>query len=136
MRFTYDTKSDALTVELGGGRTVQTVQIGPGISADLDREGRLVCIEILAASAWYPRVQLERLAAPIELITTGEAARDSGLPPSTIRRQILAGRIPGARKDGFDWLLPRQELWNFLRRLPEQPHASRRHRRRGEGSAT
>ena len=114
MRFTYKREADSLSIELGGGRTIDTVYIRPGISADLDREGRLVCIEVLAASSLYPRAQLEKLSSPIELITIREAARDCGLDPSTIRRHVVAGRIPGARKDGADWLLPRHELWRYL----------------------
>jgi excisionase family DNA binding protein len=115
VRFTYDKGADALVVELGGGRTVQTVRLAPGVSANFDREGRLVSVEVLAASASYPRAQLESLTGPMELITTAEAARDTGLHVANIRRQVLAGRIPGARKDGVDWLLPREELWRFLR---------------------
>ena len=115
MRFTYDKEADALVVELGGGLSVQAIRLAPGVSAHFDREGRLVCLEVLAASASYPRAQLEKLTEPMELITTAEAARDTGLHVSLIRRQVLAGRIPGARKDGVDWLLPREELWRFLR---------------------
>jgi excisionase family DNA binding protein len=115
MRFTYNKESDALVVHLGGGRSVQTIRLAPGVSVDFDREGRLVCLEVLAASASYPRAQLEQLDEPIELITVAEAAQDTGLHPAKIRRQILAGRIPGARKDGLEWLVPREELWTFLR---------------------
>lgn len=116
MRFTYHKESDVLVVHLGGGRSVQTIRLAPGVSVDFDREGRLVCLEVLAASASYPRAQLEQLDEPIELITVAEASQDTGLHPANIRRQILAGRIPGARKDGLEWLLPREELWRFLRR--------------------
>ena len=131
VRFTYEKEFDVLRIELGGGRSVQTIRLAPGVSADFDREGRLVCLEVLAASASYPRAQLEKLTEPMELITTAEAARDTGLHVSNIRRQVLAGRIPGARKDGVEWLLPREELWRFLRTTADLK--SRSASRRAEG---
>ena len=118
MRITYSRTYDALAVELAPGPCVESISLGPGITADIDREGRLICIEVLNASAWYSLPQLETLPSAVELITVREAARDSGFRVSTLRKHILAGRIPGARKDGRDWLLPRHELRSLLQNRP------------------
>lgn len=46
--------------------------------------------------------------------TTEEAARILRRQPYTIRRRCATGRYPGARKDGGEWLIPRE-----LVRAPE-----------------
>ena len=40
------------------------------------------------------------------MITTVEAARRLGLSRQWIFKLCAAGRVPGARKDGRDWLIP------------------------------
>lgn len=114
MRFTYSPTADALAVELAPGRSARMVRLGPGINADLDAGGRLLTIEVLNASGSYPRAELEAIARPVEMIRLAEAIAESGLDGSTLRRQILAGKIKGAQKVGQDWLVPRHELWNYL----------------------
>lgn len=115
MRFIYSREVDALTVELvPKGRTERMVKLGPTCNADVDAKGRLIAIEILDASTWYPKAALEQLEAPTpHYLTLAEAAAEAKLAPVTLRAQITNGKLVGM-KQGRDWLVARHELWNYL----------------------
>jgi uncharacterized protein YuzE len=113
VRMTYDPEADAMGVRFRASQSIRTKQLAPDHFADFDRRGRLVGLEVLHASRQYPRADLERLASPVELLTLPEAAKESGLSPTTLRGQIRAGRLPGVKR-GRDWLVAGHELWNYL----------------------
>lgn len=106
MRFTYDPAADALSIQLvPGAASTRTVKIAPDCNADLDARSRLVSIEILQASAYYPAADLERLAPTSDELTLLEAAAESELAVTTLRNQIRAGKL-AAVKRGRDWCVP------------------------------
>lgn len=118
MRMTYSPQADALAVELTPhGRSVRTQKLAPGINVDWDKEGRLITLEILDASARYPKAELEQLGDAATWLTLAEAeeeGREEGGPTAkTLRGLLLKGRIPG-RKRGRDWEIAAHDLWNYL----------------------
>lgn len=136
MRVTYDPTADALAIELAPeAQTARMVKLAPTVNADFDARGRLVTIEILNASAWYPPEQLEGLPSAVEYLSLAEAAEESGLSHDTLRRQIHLKRLP-AEKRGRDWVVPRHELLNYLEnRDPRGRPARRRKARRTRAAA-
>lgn len=42
----------------------------------------------------------------MDVLTTEEYAKKLGIDPSRVRRLCEAGRIPGAKKIGRDWIIP------------------------------
>jgi uncharacterized protein YuzE len=68
MRITYDQKYDALYLKIGEAEKVLCKEVDEDITLDLDAQGKLVGIEILAASE---HVDLEQLL-PVET-TRGRA---------------------------------------------------------------
>ena len=114
MTFTYDREADALSIELVPDATsARMVRIAPDCNGDLDRRGRLVSIEILQASAYYPKAQLERLERTSDELTLLEAAAESELAVTTLKNQIRAGKLRGVKR-GRDWFVERAELFNYL----------------------
>lgn len=57
-----------------------------------------------------------------ETLTLREAAALLGLDPSTLRRQIAAGRL-AARRHGRDWFVSRREVARYRRDVarPRRP---------------
>ena len=114
MTFTYDRAADALSIELLPDATsARMVRIAPDCNADLDSRGRLVAIEILQASAYYAKAQLERLARTSDELTLLEAAAESELAVTTLKNQIRAGKLRGVKR-GRDWFVERAELLTYL----------------------
>jgi len=68
VRITYDPKYDALYLKIGEAEKVLCKEVDEDITLDLDPQGKLVGIEILAASE---HVDLDRLL-PVK-ITRGRA---------------------------------------------------------------
>jgi uncharacterized protein YuzE len=65
MHATYATDVDALSIRLTRGiGHVVTREIQPCVYLDFDERQRLVGIEILDASSFYDRAELERLPPP------------------------------------------------------------------------
>lgn len=115
MKFYYDGEGDALAIELvDNGRSERSVALTPDVTADFDASGRLISIEVLDASAFYDRTQLERLDSPEAWLTLADAARDAGLAASSLRVLIHAGKFPRARKQGRDWTISTTDLANYL----------------------
>lgn len=50
MKIEYDPSADALYVRLGESRIVESEQVQPGVILDFDEAGKVVGVEILAAS--------------------------------------------------------------------------------------
>jgi uncharacterized protein YuzE len=118
MRITYDPEVDALGVDLvRNGRSTHTQVLRPNINLDWDRQGRLIGVEILDASAFYPLDQLRQLDDGTEWLTLAEAeaegAEEGGPTAATLRSLIHKGRIP-ARKVGRELQIAGHELWNYL----------------------
>ena len=131
MRFTYDATVDALAIELApGARSERTERIAPGINIDFDRRRRLISVEVLNASGFYPASDLAALESPEELLTLAEAACESGLSAATLRKQIHNEKLT-AIKRGRDWMVARHTLWNYLEtRDPRGRRAATEKRRR------
>jgi len=131
VRATYDEQADVLGISLD--RTVRAMrvqQLASNVRADWDKNGRLLFIEVLFASEWYPVEHLKRLASPAVDLTLKEAAKRSGLTASTLKDQILKRRMVG-RKVGRDWVVTAADLETYLvNRAPQgKPATARRARR-------
>lgn len=50
MRITYDPEADALYIELKDAEAEDNIDLDPGMTADLDKDGHIIAIEILRAS--------------------------------------------------------------------------------------
>lgn len=76
MLVTYDREADALAIDLvENARRARTERLEGGVLLHRDRDGRAIEIEILGASARYPREALEQINSPVEWLTLLEAAR-------------------------------------------------------------
>ena len=118
MDMTYDPTVDALWIGLGRADAPVTRAIGPDAFADFDEDGRLVGIEILAASTRFSRDELAALGDGTTWLTLRDAevaARRQGGPVSAARLRGLLneGKISG-RKIGRDWQVAEHELVNYL----------------------
>ena len=132
MRITYDPQVDAMAVDLApNGRSVRMQHLSPDFALDFDGTGRLIPVEVLNASQYYPPGVLALLESPAAYLTIAEAAAESRLAPDTLRKQIANGRL-AARKHGRDWLIAGHDLWNYLEsreargRPPADPVARKR----------
>lgn len=111
---TYDAEGDVLGVWLpAAGGDARTIEVAPGVHADLSPEGRLVSVEVLDASTQYAAGSLRSLPSPDEWLTLAEAGALSRITPDALRRQVLNGRL-SARKRGRDWSVSATALWNYL----------------------
>ena len=104
-RVTYDPEADALYMEFRDGVAVDNVDLAPGVSADLDRRGRVLGIEVvhssrhlrpfLAGLASHPRGlgcddrdrEFRRLWARL-----ASEARRAGITPDDVNREVAAHR--------------------------------------------
>ncbi len=59
----------------------------------------------------------------MDYMTTTEAAAELGVTRARIRQFIAEGRLPGARKAGRDWLIPRDALEPVRERKPGRPRS-------------
>lgn len=131
MQATYDKKADAMSITLlPDAERASTKRVAPGILAHFDRDQHLIEVEILGASGHYPPAVLERLSSPAELLTLAAVAKEFGLARSTLRNQVLNGKIP-ATKSGRDWLVTRAAMLTYLdNRAPSGRPARRKKARR------
>ncbi len=53
MKFIYDRTSDSILVWLAEAKVTETKEIGPGVYADYDSQGRLIAVEAMRASERY-----------------------------------------------------------------------------------
>jgi excisionase family DNA binding protein len=129
MRITYDRAADTFSLELlPRAPRARTVELKAGVLVHFDRGGRLTGLEIRRASTRYARAALERLGSPMEWLTLGQAAAESGLSAATLRKQIHNGRI-GAEKRGHDWLVTRVALQSYMATRAPQGRPAARPRR-------
>jgi uncharacterized protein YuzE len=61
MRFRYSEVDDVLYIEVREGRSERQVQLDPGTLVDLDAEGRIIGIEVVAPDAGWPAEEILRL---------------------------------------------------------------------------
>jgi len=118
----YSPTGDVLDITLlPDVRSVRTEELTPDVRLDWDRKGRLIGIEILNASAYYPGATLEHLGDGTQWLTLAEAEAegrpDDGPTATRLRALLNTGRLPG-RKIGRDWQIARHELWNYLENRP------------------
>lgn len=66
MNCTYDKKADALYLSFRVGEIDRTVEVGNDFHADVDKNGRIVGIELLGASDIISRGDL---GCPIQVVT-------------------------------------------------------------------
>ena len=66
MEFTYNRTADRILVWLAKEKVAETKEIGPGVYADYDAEGRLIAVEALKASERYDLSGVEG-AVPLEV---------------------------------------------------------------------
>ncbi len=66
MEFTYNRMADRVLVWLAKEKVAETKEIGPGVYADYDSEGRLIAVEALKASERYDLSGVEG-AVPLEV---------------------------------------------------------------------
>ena len=74
-RLAYFEKEDVLHLMLSDGPEVQSVELSPNITAELNDKGELIGIEILRASAFLRDTIME--SAQAKLLTTGFAGSES-----------------------------------------------------------
>jgi uncharacterized protein YuzE len=116
IRTTYDLEADALMVRLRSaerGEHVRTQVVTPGVHLDFDTAGHLLGLELLGASHHLPRETLAALPSPVQYLTLAEAAKESGLSPTTLRVQINHGRLKAVKR-GRDWFVDSATLLNYL----------------------
>ena len=58
MKITYDPEADALYIEVHSGEIDDSLDIEDGVTADLDKEGHLLGLEILDASKRMTKEEL------------------------------------------------------------------------------
>ncbi len=61
MKITYDKEVDALNVTLRSGIVAQTLEISPEILLDVDRNGKLLYLEIIGATEKIGRKNFDRV---------------------------------------------------------------------------
>ena len=66
MEFRYDRTADSIFVWLAKEKVAETKEIGPGVYADYDAEGRVIAVEALKASERYDLSGVEG-AVPLEV---------------------------------------------------------------------
>lgn len=60
MRFRYSEVDDVLYIEVREGRSDRQVQLDQGTLVDIDAEGRLIGIEVIAPDAGWPAEEILR----------------------------------------------------------------------------
>lgn len=61
MRIVYDARVDVLDIYLSSGARLTSRELAPGVIADLDKDGRILSLEILDASARYSKEELAKV---------------------------------------------------------------------------
>ena len=74
-RLAYFEKEDVLHLVLSDGPEVQSVELSPNITVELNDKGELIGIEILKASAFLRDTIME--SAQAKLLSTGVAGSES-----------------------------------------------------------
>lgn len=113
MRITYDGTADALSVELSPGKVAQTRQQGGGVFVDVDKEDKVLGIEVLDASRRFDSATLASLQSPTVYLNLAEAAEESGLSAGTLRVLLNNERLKGEKR-GRDWFVTLAELDTYL----------------------
>lgn len=72
MRISYDKDADAMYIKLANGEFGKNREIHEGVILDLDRQGRLIGIEILEVSTRYSLEEIAHLDIQMPLMTKGK----------------------------------------------------------------
>ena len=72
MRISYDKDADAMYIKLANGELGKNREIHEGVILDLDRDGRLLGIEILDVSTRYSLEEIAHLDIQMPLMTKGK----------------------------------------------------------------
>ena len=105
LHVTYDPEADALYLDFRGHVAVDNIDLAPGVTADIDRRGRVLGIEVLHASR-HLRPFLGGLAAHPHGPVGGDRERDfrrlwallaarakrAGITPEDVEREIRTHR--------------------------------------------
>lgn len=111
---TYSPGADALGIWLVQGESGRgTKELAPNVFADWDDRGRLMRLEILNASRFYDRTELEQLGRAVTWLSLIQAAKESGMSPAALREEVRTGRLR-AEKRGRRWVVGRHELWGYM----------------------
>lgn len=62
MRISYDPEADALYIELKEAEAEDNIDLEPGMTADLDKDGHIIAIEVLHASKRLGTKSLEEFS--------------------------------------------------------------------------
>lgn len=126
MHMTYDPSVDALTIVLNArNRAQRTDEVRPGVLFDFDARGHLLAIELLDASAQFPKAALDRMPLPKPMLSLADAAERIALAPATLRQQIRNKRLT-AVKWRREWWIDERELAAYLERRAPQGRRSTR----------
>lgn len=112
MRAVYDSRSDSLAIILADAEVEETKNIAPGVEVDYDLSGRVVAFEMLHASDKYDVADIV-LEAPNPYLSLKEAGELVGISPTTLRRQIARGVVPGT-KVGRNWTVHHRDLFKYV----------------------
>lgn len=131
MRLTYDPDADAFLLALVPDAAVaETIDQGRGVYVDVDRQGKVLAVEIIEASRHLDRKSLALLKSPVNYLSLAKAGDASGLSPGTLRVLLNNGRLEGEKR-GRDWVVTESALVNYLesRHPAGRPAANRKARR-------
>ena len=99
MEFTYNRIADRVLVWLAKEKVAETKEIGPGVYADYDAEGRVIAVEALKASERYDLSGVEG-AVPLE-VKPPDVPKIAEMTPAERKAQAeeLVAAIKGLSRD-------------------------------------
>lgn len=136
MRIQYDQEVDILTIDLVDDLSDSpgATELAPGLYADITADGRLLSLEILNASAKYPReVLLKHPANYDEPISLAGAAVVAGCTVKALQLAIQRGRLAG-KKIGRNWTTTDRALADYLNSRKHEGPASLAVAERAQGA--
>ena len=92
MEFSYNTMADRIMVWLAEAKVAERKEIGPGVYANYDSEGRLIAVEALKASEMYDLSDLDG-AVPLEVMPAHVPSKDSASEMTVAERKALAEKF-------------------------------------------
>ena len=99
MEFTYNRMADRIHIWLAKEKVAETKEIGPGVYADYDAEGRLIAVEALKASERYDLSGVEG-AVPLE-VKPPDAPKIAEMSPAE-RKALVAKLMRSSEKHSRD----------------------------------
>ena len=99
MEFRYDRTADSIFVWLAKEKVAETKEIGPGVYADYDAEGRLIAVEAFKASERYDLSGVEG-AVPLE-VKPPDVPKIAEMTPAE-RKELVAKLMRSSEKHSRD----------------------------------